>query len=72
MNTLPEQNRIQPHHSINMPNMAFNGDGKDPFCFVRNAPRRGLSIRVATSPDIPPTKCTGPHPENVTHFSTKG
>ena len=63
MNTLPEQKRIQPHQIMNMPSMAFSGDGSGGLSLVRKALCRGFSITVATRPDTPPTKCTGPQPE---------
>ena len=44
-----------------MPRMALSGAGRGSLG-LSNAPFLGLSMRVATKPDTPPTRCTGPQP----------
>ena len=45
--------------------MAFKGAGRGSWGLSKT-PWRGLSRSVATSPEAPPTKCTGPHPATST------
>ena len=55
-------NMTRPYHNINMPRIALVGEPMGGARLYLYRLWRGLRRMVATSPEIPPTMCTGPAP----------